>query len=311
MKASEMSTVPSLQNSVWPYLQLLRPANIVTAWADVLAGSAVAGAALTFGGWTGPVPLSSLAWVVLASTGLYGGGIVFNDVFDAPVDAAERPERPIPSGRASRKGAVILGTLLFAGGIWSAAQVSMAGAALAGCIVGLATLYDAFSKSLFVVGPINMGLCRAVNLLLGMSAIPAALVPNWYLAAIPLVYIAAITGLSQGEVHGGTRLTGAVTGALVLGVIGGLAALALRPDYHLIPALPYVLLLVALVGPPLYQATRQPEPALIQRAVKFGIMALIPLNAALAAAFAGWVSGLVVLLLLPLSWGLGRLFPVT
>jgi len=38
---------------------------------------------------------------------------------------------------------------------------------------------------------------------------------------------------------------------------------------------------------------------------------LIPLNAALAAGFGGWLYGLLVLALLPISMGLGRVFAVT
>ena len=43
-------------------------------------------------------------------------GIVLNDVFDAQIDAAERPQRPIPSGRVSLATARIAGWQFLAGG---------------------------------------------------------------------------------------------------------------------------------------------------------------------------------------------------
>ena len=40
---------------------------------------------------------------------LYAAGMVLNDAFDAELDARERPERPIPSGRISRSRHGVLG----------------------------------------------------------------------------------------------------------------------------------------------------------------------------------------------------------
>ena len=51
------------------YLELLRPANVTTALADVLAGFAVAGL----------LNQAALPWLLLATACLYGGGIVLND----------------------------------------------------------------------------------------------------------------------------------------------------------------------------------------------------------------------------------------
>src|SRR5215218_3456136 len=97
----------------------MRPANIVTAVADILAGIAIAGNAAhanLFQQNTAAVLL-----LVFSTIGLYGGGVVFNDVFDADLDAVERPERPIPSGLISRKAATLLALLLLIIGIVAAA----------------------------------------------------------------------------------------------------------------------------------------------------------------------------------------------
>jgi len=306
-----MPARPSPQTRLVAYLQLVRPANIVTAWADVLAGVAVAGATITLSGGTAPVAWPVLGWLLVATTGLYGGGIVLNDVFDAELDASERPERPIPSGRSSRQGAAWFGGLLLAGGMAAAGWVSLPSGVLATLVAAGAVLYDARAKHHPVFGPLVMGACRGGNLLLGVSAVPAMMAASWYLGLLPIAYIAAITAISQGEVHGGTSRTGYGALGLVVGVIAGLLALGGRADYRVLHALPFVLVLAIQVLPPFWRAARTPSPAFIRKAVKAGVMALIPLNAALAAGFGGWVYGVLVLLLLPLSMGLGRLFAVT
>ncbi|WP_218081226.1 UbiA-like protein EboC [Anthocerotibacter panamensis] len=280
------------------YLQLLRPANTVTALADILAGFAVAGGS------------GGLGWLLLATVGLYGGGMVWNDVCDAGLDAQERPERPIPSGRASRMGAALLGAGLLALGVGAAGLASGLSAQLALVLALLALGYDRFGKHHPLLGPLNMGACRGLNLLLGVSAVPVQVGRWWFLAWVPLAYIAAITAISHGEVHGGKQQTG----VLALGLLGLvlLAVLALTSQQgQLLPTLPMLGLLAGLVLPPFIQAAKQPEPFYIRRAVRAGVLALIVLDAALAACFAGLVYALGVLLLLPISRGLARRFAVT
>ena len=298
-------TVDRNFQSPWAYLQLIRPANITTAWADILMGCAAAGISLSNPDFT------TIFWLILSTTGLYGGGVVFNDVCDAELDAEERPERPIPSGRASLAGAIALGTSLLAMGIFCAAMVSPLSAMLATVIATMALVYDLWSKHHSFLAPINMGTCRGVNLLLGMSAVPLAISDRWYLALIPIVYIAAITAIAQGEVHGGKKITGVVAIALVVSVIASIIGLALLPEYTLLFALPFLILFAGLVLPPFIKAAINPHAELIQMAVKAGILSLIVLDAAIAAGFTNWAYGLCLLALLPLSRFLGKMFAIT
>ena len=293
--------------SRWADLQLMRPANIITAWADILLGYAAAGA-LTM---DENLNFVVLGWLILATTGLYGGGVVFNDVCDADLDAVERPERPIPSGRASLSGAILLGTGLLFVGIVAAAMVSGLSAVLATIVAITALLYDKYGKHQTVLGPLNMGVCRGGNLLLGVSAVPEAVGDRWYLALIPIIYIAAITAISQGEVYGGRKITGIVAIALIGLVIGNIVGLGLLPEYTLLVTLPFLTLFTALVLPPFVKAAITPSPELIQTAVKAGVLSLIVLDATIAAGFANWIYGLLLLALLPVSRFLARLFAVT
>ncbi|MGB3589072.1 MAG: UbiA-like protein EboC [Tunicatimonas sp.] len=303
-----------LSQKLRAYLQLMRPANIVTAIADILAGAAASGSILliTNGEAAGgdDSSLINLLWLVVATIGLYGGGVVFNDVFDAKLDREERPERPIPRGDVSVTEGAILGGVLLVGGILSALQVSIKSFIIAVAVALCALLYDAWGKHQRIFGPINMGLCRGGNLLLGVSLVPAAIADYWYLSLIPIVYIAAITMVSRGEVHGSSRsaLWGGV--GMYSAVIVSLAVVAFREEAHW-SALLFLGLFASQIYPPLFKAIRYAEPQFIGKAVKAGVISLIILNATFVSIFASALFGLLVLLLLPLSIGLARYFAVT
>lgn len=296
------------------YLRLMRPANIVTAIADILAGVAISGYFInvTFSTLTLDLTLPVVC-LCLATIGLYGGGVVFNDVFDTELDSTERPERPIPSGVISKTQAIILGSYLLLVGILAAFSVGrLTGYAgwLAMGVAASALVYNKWGKHHSFLGPINMGLCRGLNLLLGISIVPEMLETYWWMGFIPILYIAAVTNISRGEVHGGSvkslRLT-AVCYALVYITMGILAYM----HHHLWLALPFILLFIIMINVPLFKAMKTPSGPNIGKAVKGGIIALIAMNAAWVAAFATIPFAIAVILLLPISLVLGKIFAVT
>ncbi len=282
----------------------MRPANLVTAVADILAGASVAASV------TGGID-PQVGWLALATIGLYGGGVVFNDVFDLDLDRIERPERALPSGRVPVASAVLSGGLLLFFGVIISALVSGGSGAIAVTVAVLALLYDKRAKHHPLFGPLVMGLCRGGNLLLGVSLSTAALGTYWGLGLLPVVFIAAITLTSRGEVGGQNRES--IQVALALDVFVALA-LVLLPRFTVAQfwsLLPFLLLWFGLNLRAKLAALNDNRPELIKKAVKTGVLSLIPLNACLAAGFLGWPVGLGVLLLLPVSLGLARFFAVT
>ena len=290
--------------SLRDYLSLMRPANLVTAVADILAGASVAAAV---DGQLG----DGLPLLCLATVGLYGGGVVFNDVFDLDLDRIERPERALPSGRVSLAGAVLLGGSLLLAGIFVSLGVSSGSGAIALAVAVCALIYDKRAKHHPFFGPLVMGFCRGGNLLLGVSLSAAALALYWPLALLPVVFIAAITLTSRGEVGGNNRASIRLALALDGAVAGALVLLPKFTVAVLFPALPFFLLWFGMNVNAKLAAIRNNRPDLIKRAVKTGVVSLIPLNACLAAAFVGWPVGLGVLALLPVSLWLGNRFAVT
>jgi 4-hydroxybenzoate polyprenyltransferase len=282
-------------------VRLARPANIITAYADILAGYAGASAATP----------AALPFLLLATTGLYGGGVVFNDVFDAELDAMERPERPIPSGIVSVKAAVVLGAVLLGGALFFAWRWSTLSGIVAAATTVAVLVYDRIGKHHSVLGPMNMGLCRALNLLLGVTAGGQIAGFHWFLAAVPFCYIAGITSLSTGEIKGGTRAAAIISGSWLIATLVLFFVVAIWEGLRAGWCLPFAAALLFRNFGPFRSAFHSLTPSAIRGAVKTGILSLILLNASLAAVFAGpWYAVGVLLLYVPATL-LAKFFAVT
>ncbi|MEC3905672.1 UbiA-like protein EboC [Tamlana sp. 2201CG12-4] len=290
-------------------LQLIRPANIVTAIADIIAGIAISGFL---------VPeiidqniIFHIILLSIATSGLYGGGIVFNDIFDLKQDQLNRPERVIPSGRLSLNQAKILGIILFTIGISSAFLVSIHSGYIAISIMVFALLYDKYAKHHTLFGPLNMGLCRGLNLILGMSINPY-LEPQYYLIGLlPVLFISAITLTAQKETKGKNKVAIAVAMILDATIVVGFFIIGQHFNFSFTKAFWFLLFWYGLNTIAKTNAILNNNPKLIMKAVKIGVLSLIPLNASYVAGFSNIYMALLVLCLLPFSLFLSKKFPVT
>jgi 4-hydroxybenzoate polyprenyltransferase len=191
------------------WLELLRVPNLLTVPGDVLAGWALA----SIGAVDGGIPWLACA----ASLCFYSAGLLLNDVADVEEDRAVRPGRPIPSGRVSRSAATGVAVLLAAAGLVLCLFVGTRIVCIAVLLLAVVVLYDLRLKRIPVIGPLAMGACRGLNLLLGAAASPAALLTPVVLiaAGAETLYIAMVTQLARGETRGGTRWTPARIGMLI------------------------------------------------------------------------------------------------
>jgi 4-hydroxybenzoate polyprenyltransferase len=187
------------------YCELCRLPAAFTALADVLLGFFFTHGLALRRGETEDLPWGLLALLLGASASLYTAGMVLNDFFDAEVDARERPGRPIPSGRVARGTAGGLGAVLLVLGAvlgWLASYGS--GKLLAGLVAtalaGTVISYDGLLKKT-PLGPLAMGACRFLNVLLGMSvAADVTLGPAHYLVAGGVgLYIVGVTVFARRE----------------------------------------------------------------------------------------------------------------
>ena len=285
------------------FAELTRPANVVTALSDIMAGLAIVG--FVFGRLD--YQFYPALFLGLSSMSLYAGGVVFNDVFDHELDSIERPERALPSGRINRSEAIFGGILLLSLGIFLAFWQSRLSGIVAIFIALFALFYDWKGKHMRIFGPINMGLCRAFNLLLGMSVYELGVLEHFPMIAIPLIYIAAITLVSRGEVHGGKAITLYFAGFLFLVVHASQLFFAEKIEFALV----FVLAHFILIFRKLRVAIENPVGKNIGLTVKTGVLTLILMNAAWVASSGQWIVALFVLALLPVSLGLAKKFAVT
>ena len=171
-------------------LRLGRVSNLPTVWTNTLAGAVLAG-----NGGDG----AQFALMLLAFSLFYTGGMFLNDAFDAPFDAAQRPERPIPSGEIGARAVFTWGFGLMAAGIALLAWFGIA-PALAGLTLAVAiTFYDWHHKqNLF--GPVVMGLCR-VLVYVGAGLCVTLALPDrlWIGAALMWCYLIGLTYVAKQE----------------------------------------------------------------------------------------------------------------
>ena len=292
-----------MRTSLGHYLRLVRIPNVVIAVADVVAGYLYAGGQTRDG--------LLLAALTLASACLYAGGAALNDVCDAERDLRERPERPIPSGRIARRTALRLAVGLLVLGIALAAGVSIRAGAIALLLVSSIVLYDGVLKST-PAAPGLMGLCRALNLLLGMSLAPALWTTSHLLPlGLMWLYVTSVTIYARTEAGESrrVRLIGATLGAWV--AVAGLAGLrfivvGVHEEYLLLVALLFVL-----IGYQGLRAVVQRTPDRVQQAVKTFVLSIVLFDACLTWSARGLVAGLSIGALLVPAMLLGRRFRVT
>jgi len=275
---------------------LVRLPNVFTAPTDVAMGLAVSGAS-----WRGALTLFA------ASALAYAGGMALNDACDAPLDAVERPERPIPSGRVSRRTAFGLAAAALAASVALAATAGPRALAVSVLLVAAIVAYDAGLKAT-AAGPFTMAACRALNVGLGIAAGPL-LTPALPAAAVLFGYVLVLTVVSRFEVRvaPGAVVRGAT---IAIGTLLAIAALLMEGAWprHAAAGMIGLLALVAWLVSPVRAAWGDPSPRRIIGVVKACVLGIVLLDAAFVAAAAGPARGLVVASALVPAYLLGRRF---
>ncbi|MFC5290536.1 SCO3242 family prenyltransferase [Actinokineospora guangxiensis] len=268
------------------YVELVRAPAALTVLGDTVAGAAFAG------GLPGRAAL-----LPLASVAFYWSGMALNDWSDRALDADERPERPIPSGRVEPGTALAVAAGLTAAGFGLAAVAGRLRAAVP--LAAAVWAYDLLLKNT-PAGPLGMAACRGLDVLMGggRPALPAALAIGGHTLGV--------TALSRGEVHGTST-------AVARGVLGGTAAAALaaatgraRSWRHRLLGTAGAAAYAGFVGRAQLAAVQAPDAVTVRTATKAGIHGMVPLQSALAARAGSARAALLVACALPLARRLGR-----
>ena len=267
--------------------ELVRAPAALTVPGDVLAGAVAAG----------NLRPARLAGLAASSIAIYWAGMALNDWSDRDLDAVERPERPIPSGRVAPRTAFTLASSLTATGlVLSALSGGRPAFRTSAVLAATAWTYDLAAKST-PAGPFVMAAARSLNVLVGADTNRrAALAPALAIGT----HILATTLISQGEVHGSTptssraalAATTAITTTTTTG--GGLVAAVFAGLY------------ARSVGRAQLTAAQDPTAENLRQAVGAGIHGLVPLQAAWCARGGAPLVGAGLMAALPLAKALAR-----
>jgi 4-hydroxybenzoate polyprenyltransferase len=251
-------------------VELVRLPAALTVPGDSLAGAAASG-------W----PLGRRHWLMpMASACLYWAGMALNDYADRDLDAVERPERPIPSGRVRPRRALQVAAGLTAAGV-GIAGVAGGRRSLAVAVPLAATVwtYDRVAKS-GPFGPVAMACARGLDVLLGAADPRTATRPALAIAA----HTVGVTVLSRGEVHG-SRPSVAAAAATSTAALAARVGVPRRGRSSWTSAATAVLAAtyVATVGRAQARAAYDPGAETVRAATGAGVRGAIPLQAALTA----------------------------
>ena len=308
------------------YAQLCRLPAVFTAIADIVMGYFVRQtSAEIYEPWR-------LVALIVSSCGLYLAGMVLNDIFDREIDARERPNRPIPSGRVPLPKAVTFAFILIAVGLVASQVAGFKSVLVALILLANVFLYDGWAKHT-PIGPVVMGGCRFLNVLLGASVNSfdftdvfqsSVMIP----AAGMWIYVAGVTWFAKKEAEQSAR-GGLVFGLAVVNL--GLVVLAAWMAPPMLPvwervgfwlrfpgdptrSLAMLGIIAVVVNRRALAAFSDPRPAMVQSAVRIMLLSIITIDATLTYAALG-DSGVpvavgVVSLLIP-SFLLGRWMTMT
>ncbi|CAN5187046.1 hypothetical protein BH18THE2_BH18THE2_09810 [soil metagenome] len=182
------------------YLLLIRAPNLFTVPSNIMSGYFAVTPANN-------ADLGQLLSLIISSVFLYISGIVLNDYFDIEVDRKERPNRPLVSGRITKRSALIIaGASIITANIlaflasWTSLLVS---ASLTAVIIA----YNYRLKRNAVSNPLTMASARFLNVVLGgSSTLGLSLIMHQTHTVLVFVgislflYTAAISVLSRKEI---------------------------------------------------------------------------------------------------------------
>ncbi|MGW7417548.1 SCO3242 family prenyltransferase [Streptomyces sp. NPDC054863] len=321
-----------------PLVRLVRAPAALSVPGDILCGAAAAGR---------PADLRTLG-AAASSVCLYWAGMALNDYADAAVDGVERPGRPVPSGAVERRTALAAATGLTAAGLALAAACGRRRLVTATALTAAVWAYDLRLKDT-VAGPATMAAARGIDVLMGggvRAAAPAAAVAL-HTYGVTTLSRHEVSGGGRGAAR--AALACAAGAALTAGTLAASTAHASRPRLFLPLAGALLARYASGYGRPLTTlaapwsaprrddvprsaprdeasraATRQdtaPRPVAppddeapaerVAHAVQAGILALIPLQAALAAACGAPLSAALVAAADPLASRLVKAVPAT
>lgn len=176
-----------IKEKVKGWLQLLRIPNLFTLPGDTVLGYIIAG---------GLINRSPFPFCITAIIFLYSFGLVTNDLADFNEDSIKHPDRPLPSGRVSRKAAKFAAILLLTLALVISARLNIYAFYTALVLASFILLYNFIFKKNSIIGPFTVALCRVLSIIFGFLAagIEGPIPPMLYIVSFTwMLYFFAIS----------------------------------------------------------------------------------------------------------------------
>lgn len=165
------------------YLKIIRSLRCILIAISVWIGTLLAGAQLMPG-----IPvIIGLASAFLISA----GGFAINDFFDAESDKLNKPDRPIPAGKVSRRASLVYSALLFIIGVALSYFISFDALAVAAVAAGLLAAYSVQLKNTLLIGSL------IISGLLALAFTYGGIIAGNYLAATPLALLIFLSNVGR------------------------------------------------------------------------------------------------------------------
>ncbi|MFN7876269.1 MAG: UbiA family prenyltransferase [Pirellula sp.] len=324
------------------WMQLVRVPNTLTACADSIAGFS-----FVVGPWFGSSEsYLPVAIISIASIALYWAGMAMNDVNDVERDKAQRRLGPLVSGRISVSQAASVSWILFGAGIifasaaglfaieqslgtslWEPLNFAPAGIAI--LLTAAILAYDSRLKQT-ILGPWLMGLCRSLNLALGMAVgavsinfdqdmIESRMPGCWMLLAGHGLFVVGLTLAARKEsmlIQSRIRLASCWAVSVIgLALIAGTASFVAPDIYQRPGSKDWFPVLIALLAIPwalrVVISIKHPNVSFLVPAIKQSILTILFLDAAVALQFADAGPGILICLFAIPTFLMGRYFRMT
>ena len=276
-------------NRLLPWLQLLRISAAPSAISNILIGFLIVNS-----GWT---PVMPLLLLVLSSVCLYSAGMVSNDLFDLKLDQQQSRKRPLVTGAIGFNQAKTLCVLLFIVGIGLVAAVSFRSWFITLFLTATILLYNGPLKKT-VAGPVMMGVCRSLNLLLGASYLSQSnLIQNgwlgwpidvWWISLSLGVLITGLTYFAKNESQSNARTPLVIGTAIILMGMAGFATTQFSMETTGLHLEIFPILILLISGPVILRlllSIQTCQPQRIQFAVISLLKSLIVFDAAFCLLF--------------------------
>lgn len=277
------------------YLLLVRLPNLFTLPSNVLVGYFMV-SSMTMTSYV------QILLLVTISILLYCVGLILNDLCDYSIDKKERPDRPLASGKVSRRAAIGLVVTFSTLALALSFIINITTFVISSILLITIFGYDKILKKTRA-GPFTIGAARVMNVLLGASvdfgnigSYPQFIILTFVLS-MTFVYVSLIGFISRYEVHGFPKdskllLIPAIVAAIIFLIV--LFSFAGLFKYESLIMLTFFSFIMGIT----FYKFQKNDSVGIQRIVKNMIMSIIVLDSTFLSGIVGIEIGLVVLLLL-------------